>query len=523
MIASGPGLLCRRIAPRIRKLWSGLTTERSIAILTIAILIFGGVLRLNRYLYNRSLYIDEAAVALNILERDLTELAQPLARDQAAPYGWLVLVKLATIAFGMSEYALRLVPLTSGLASLGIIYPLSKRFLGPVGSLVCCLFLATTHSPIHWSVMVKPYATDLLIALAILTIASRMDWRNLKRASTAGLAAFGALAVWFSFPAVFVLGTVGVYALLLGSATSGPRQFARLVAIAIAWMLSFVTHYELVIHASMQSSSLRGMWEPFFASLPALNSQSMDSLFESVTGFFSSPVGVPVEYGGLVLCLLGTAALLTKAPPEAFLLLGPAVLTYFASAAGLYPIFDRLLLFLVPSFELLIASGVEQISRGVARLGWLPVAGLVFVLVFPPARLGLSLGLSPQPQDEMRPVTEHVLQEFQPGDAIYVYYAAASQWQYYLRYYGATEPRYMIATASPEDQDRYLQEVSGYLGQRRVWLIFSHDQIVGGESEVSVILEQLGCIGTEIDSFEAPQAWAYLYDLSKPSAECGAN
>ncbi|HEX9868874.1 MAG TPA: hypothetical protein VGC99_09825, partial [Candidatus Tectomicrobia bacterium] len=449
-------------------------------------------------------------------------LAQPLAHDQAAPYGWLVLVKLATIAFGMSEYALRLVPLISGLASLAIIYPLSKRFLGPAASLVCCLLVATTHSPIHWSVMVKPYATDLLIAIAILTIAARMDWWDLNRTSTAGLAAVGALAVWFSFPAVFILGTVAVYALLLGSATSGPRQLVRLIGIALAWMLSFATHYGLVIHASMQSSSLRGMWEPFFASLPALNSQSMANLFESVTGFFSSPVGVPVEYGGFVLFLLGTAALLTKAPEEAFLLLGPAVLAYFASVAGLYPIFDRLLLFLVPSFQLLIASGIERVSRGVARLGWLPVAGLVFVLVFPSTRYGISLGVSPQPEEEMRPVAEYVLRKLQPGDAIYVYYAAASQWQYYIRYFGASEPQYLIATASPGNPDRYLQEISGYLGERRVWLVFSHDQIVGGESEVSVILEQLGCIGTEIGSFEAPQAWAYLYDMTKPSVECGA-
>lgn len=78
---------------------------------------FGILVRLAQYLYNRSLWNDEAALALNIVNRSYFELLQPLNYDQGAPIGFLLVEKLAVQLFGDNEYALRLFPLLSAIIS----------------------------------------------------------------------------------------------------------------------------------------------------------------------------------------------------------------------------------------------------------------------------------------------------------------------------------------------------------------------------------------------------------------------
>lgn len=75
-------------------------------------------MQLSQYLYNRSLWADEAVLALNIVNRSYLELLQPLDYDQAAPIGFLIVEKFAVQLFGDNEYSLRLFPLLSGIISL---------------------------------------------------------------------------------------------------------------------------------------------------------------------------------------------------------------------------------------------------------------------------------------------------------------------------------------------------------------------------------------------------------------------
>lgn len=69
------------------------------------ILTLGAINRIIQYEFNRSLWADEAVLALNIVHRSYLELFQPLDYDQAAPPGFLMIEKLTIELFGNQEYA----------------------------------------------------------------------------------------------------------------------------------------------------------------------------------------------------------------------------------------------------------------------------------------------------------------------------------------------------------------------------------------------------------------------------------
>src|SRR5947209_20397995 len=82
------------------------------------ILGFGITVRCVQYLANRSLWLDESFLALNIVHRTFLQLLQPLDYEQGAPLAFLMVERAAVQLFGNSEYALRLFPLVSGIVSL---------------------------------------------------------------------------------------------------------------------------------------------------------------------------------------------------------------------------------------------------------------------------------------------------------------------------------------------------------------------------------------------------------------------
>jgi hypothetical protein len=78
----------------------------------------GIVLRLIQYMINRSLWLDESFLALNIINRSFEQLFMPLDYGQVAPVGFLMVERLNVQLFGNNEYSLRLLPLIAGICSL---------------------------------------------------------------------------------------------------------------------------------------------------------------------------------------------------------------------------------------------------------------------------------------------------------------------------------------------------------------------------------------------------------------------
>ena len=160
---------------------------------------FGLVLRIGRYLQDRSLWLDETYLALNLMSRSYSGLTGSLDFEQGAPIGFLALEKFAISALGDSERSFRLFPLLAGLASLVLFWRLALRFLDRRSALLALALFAILEPFVYYSSETKQYSFDVLVALGIFLLfdhalsSDRLGW-------LAALFVVGIAAPVFSHP-----------------------------------------------------------------------------------------------------------------------------------------------------------------------------------------------------------------------------------------------------------------------------------------------------------------------------------
>jgi hypothetical protein len=117
----------------------------SVRVALLAFVVCGALLRTWQYSADHALWLDEIAIAKNVIERPIASLlASPRDYQQSAPKGFLVAEKLAVTVGGPTEYALRAWPFAASLASLLAFSLLAVLVLDSVGVVagVACLAFA---------------------------------------------------------------------------------------------------------------------------------------------------------------------------------------------------------------------------------------------------------------------------------------------------------------------------------------------------------------------------------------------
>src|SRR5690349_22225807 len=117
----------------LNKLKAPFTGEK---LTVIGMILLGVILRLRQYGTGRSLWIDEAMLALNIVNRNFAGLFKPLDYDQGTPLGFLLIEKFFNVILGKNELVLRLFPLMMGLAVLWLFYLLLNQITSGAGLLI---------------------------------------------------------------------------------------------------------------------------------------------------------------------------------------------------------------------------------------------------------------------------------------------------------------------------------------------------------------------------------------------------
>lgn len=500
---------------------------------TAVLLALGLVLRFRQFLFNRSLWLDEAYLATSFVDRDLGELLlQPLANGQVAPLGFLLLVKTVTSVLGTHDWSLRLVPLLSGVFSLVVAIPLARSVLpGALARSVFLGLMACAPVLVYYSSEFKPYQGDVLCSVLILWLSARFraeQWR------TDGwtLALVGAACIWLSHASLFVLAGAGTVLWLEMAHRRHRAAWLAITAVGLIWLLSFGLNHLLSLRHLTTSGSLTGFWTAAYAPFPPNSLENLRWYWNSALGLVYLAMrhtGVAhhgempgwfdaLNVGLLVLTLLGSVALarLSRRAAGMFLVTLIAVLT--ASALHLYPFRSRLILFLLPLVYLALAALVQRIWSQANRWKAQPVAaglalGLFCVVALPSWRVLRQ----PDNAHDIKGAMTHIARHRQTGDQIVLSTWTHKAYAFYAPAFHIDDLPVVTYRQTPNpvhDARATVRRICLDLQAGRSWLLISHRL-----SDQAAFLELMRSISPPLDHWEGNGAAAFLHDF-RSSAYC---
>jgi hypothetical protein len=493
-----------------------LGSARTVTALLWGSLAIGAILRLARWIHWRALWLDEIYLANSLRNRSLHDLLfKPLDDWQAAPPGFLLLVHSVVRALGTGERSLRLVSLAFGLASLPLMLAVARRALGAGGAVVAMASFSFLGPLIYYSNELKPYSCDVAISLAVTLATLRwMDRPGPGRAAIA--AAVGAAGIFFSYPAIFVLAGAGIWMLWKQCRAGALRQA---LAICLVWAVVFSTEYLIFLRPFTYGQAhphLVEYWAAQEAFMPLSPAAAGVWVIRCLTSIARSPGAMWLDYpdAALIGLIVGIALALRKGG-NLPLILAPLPLVLAATAIRQYPFADRLALFFVPQYLLLLAAATESLWSNLAgKIAAIAIAALVAI---PSAGRAVGYLFSPPGREESLPAYRWVAQQWQPGDVVYLthfaepsfrYYQPLTHWPSDLDSSGAlhVQPRITEPRQIPDD-------VKPLAGRHRVWLILIHAE--GGEFDVQQFtVAAFNTIGHPTCQHGEPGARVYLYDCS---------
>lgn len=481
----------------------------------LIIIFLGIILRIAQFIFNRSLTEGEAALALNIIHRSYSQLLKPLDYVQAAPVGFLFLQKFASNLLGTNEYALRLFPLIAGVGAIYLFYMVAKKTISSQSLIIGLTLFAVGDHLIYFASEVKQYSSDVFIALLIIWLSIVVFNRRFDIKYTIFFGLVGAFCLWFSHPALFVLGAALITMFLY---IFKKRIYTRLPGLLIAVFLgltSFIINYIIALNNLSQSENLINFWQSSFMPLPPTSLADIKWFVYVFLRTFKFPVGLSTYE--LLLAVLaffwGCVLMLKHQRKNILLLILPILLALFASGLHRYPFEGRLLLFLTPFVILIIAQGISDIQvRLKDKSTFLGLALVVILLIHPVLSAGYRL-IRPRAPEELRPVLEYVNKNWQENDMIYVYYASINAYIYYQSRYDLPD-NYIRGIEARFEWMKYYWDLYKLKDNKRIWLVFSHIATWQGVDEERLFKSYLDLLGTQLDSFKAPGSAAYLYNMT---------
>jgi len=341
--------------------------SRFAGILIWAIILVGIILRLVLFFQNRNLIIDEANIVRNLYERNFLELILPLKYEQYAPPIFLWIEELLSLIFGYGEKALRLYPLLSGIA-LMFLFRATMRRLGVGSSLwLPMALMAFTYLLIKYSVELKQYIPDAMIALLLVWLALKkgIDSAQSKVKFILFWAIAGSLAIWSSMPSVFTLAAIGFYFLLQVFTTDRREYFVPLILVGGIWLLQFGIYYWFILKPQVESDYLQGYHFEYFLYATPDNMDQWKHNYYRIKEIINNIGGYnPTSYYiTSFFILLGVVSMIIRRNRAVVLVSLPILFTLIAAALNQYTLIDRVILFILPLGLILFGVGFNEVWR----------------------------------------------------------------------------------------------------------------------------------------------------------------
>jgi hypothetical protein len=434
------------------------------------LIVFIGIsLAIYQFIFNRSLWLDEAKLALNIINKDFIGLTKPLDYHQVAPIGFLFIEKISVLILGKNELALRIFPLISFLTSIPFFYLLSNKLVkNNVIALISTSIFSITLSLLRYSSEVKQYSTDVLFTIIILYYSLTLQLN--KNKSLFIYAIIGSIAVCFSNISIIILFVTGVYLLYFDGYKN--KNYKVLFPF-LFWATAFFIYYYLLIHNNPTTESMKTSWENAFLPLNPFSKDFYSFLLFAVKSIYAKLLHF--DYFWIIPFIISLSAIGIMLKQRKYTLLyfclTPIIVHLLLSGLALYPFSKRLILYTAPLIILIFSFGLyhlfEFFNKKILRLPNLLLILPVVIFFYP---IYLKFPITKQ---EIKNSLNYIEQNLKKEDEIYVYYAS----EYAFKFYKETKiininNKIIVGTKHKENHHNYDHELLNLKG--KVWLLFSH-------------------------------------------------
>ena len=346
----------------------------------------GLIARAVRYYLCFPLWDDESFLCVNFISRSAADLLKPLDYHQVAPVLFLWIERTAVRVFGFSEYALRLVPFVSSIASLFLFRRAAERLVSGPALLFAVAIFAVSYPEIRYAAEAKPYGTDMFISLVMLSLV--LEWHPRRNPRYLyGLAVMMPFALGASYPAVFAAGGLSlVVGAVLWHQRGTSQEWRGWVAWNVTLASSFAFWFLLVgrVQSGAESEFMGEYWKQNFPPIRQPWMLPYWMLKTHASDLLAYPIGGP-QWASTLTLLLCLAGLWRLTKRRRFLwlglLFGPASLHFLAATMQKYPYGGHVKFsqYLAPMICCLTAVGLVQFLDWRTRYGYSAKRGFALI------------------------------------------------------------------------------------------------------------------------------------------------
>jgi photosystem II stability/assembly factor-like uncharacterized protein len=490
------------------------------------IIIAGFILTGYQFLYNRSLWIDEAMLASNIINKNNFALFKPLHSHQAAPILYLQIEKIFSELIPNSELGLRLFSILSfwlsSLLFVRILKIIQNNYFTIIMSLIIFIF---NYRLIYFATELKPYMIDVMVLTSIYYLILRKYKDEKRKYFYLGIA--GAISIFLSNISPIILFTVCSY-LLYNYFNYNKKNLSLIISISALWCFLFLINYFSFIYKHPLRDIMVIDWIRLNGFMP-LNPFSAEFykfiLSKSImisADFFQlrTIIGVSILY---VFLIFGCILMFIKKKYDLIIItIFPIILHLFLSGFKLYPFDTRLILYICPIFIIIFSFVFEFLYFQILskfRIEYIRLTLIVIAFL----KLGYLSSSLPIQRSEIKKSLLYIESKLKNGDMLYVHHNSITAFNYYKdikfpdnnflpviygRSYITTWFTYKYNIR--KSIETCFNDFKNFNG--RYWLLFSN--IHNNEDSYIVMkLDSLGC--RRLDEYNTVGSSVYLYDFNR--------
>ncbi len=506
-------------------------------LLATIILAFAAILRISQ-LNSASLWFDDAWVALvaRMSASQFAQIGMTSFGFDAILWTWFKLV-------GFSEISAKFVPFAIGCLTPVAVYAMViRKGLGWIPGIIAALILVVAPADVQYAATVKQYTTEGFLTVLLVWLA----WNVLedpRRKNVIWLGAAACLSVIVSSMTVFVAAP----AVCIPTAwTALKYRERRLDSIIVAMVtLAFIGIWLPLMAIDAASPALRSYWSNYYV-VRANGISGIASSSLSLAGHFVAGLTHRRFPWVAISAVIATILVVRRRPLLTGILWFPIVFVYLASFIGRAPFGGgRTDIFLHPLVAVLLALAAYEMLRLIkeilpgktwrAYVGPVAAAAVIIFIV-----RGAHAAFPNHPDEDLRPLVRHLLEQKQKGDVVVVYPPARYEWFLYSNEPFSIAPRgkhpvafpytmeandTVVLDEYPEDSSAYVSEIDRAIGANRIWLVASHLGYLSHPGpETRTIEMRFKNKGYRLESKEErSRAFVELWTRPAPQASKGLN